>query len=444
MEFYDRKEEFTELKRIQGLSFSEHSFMTVLTGRRRIGKTSLIKRVCEGTPSVYLFVSRDREAYLVNMFVAQVRKDLGIFVPEEIRTFRSLFVLLMEAGKNMSFNLVIDEFQDFQYVNPAIFSHIQDIWDSYRKETRINLVISGSVYSMMNKLFKDKKEPLFGREDNLITLKPFQTSVLKEILHDYNASYTNEDLLALYTFTGGVPKYIELFMDNRICRKEDMISFMFRENSMFMTEGKNLLVEEFGKDYATYFSILGCMATGINTQPEIEGAMGNISIGGHLKRLKEDYAIVNKVLPFGSKEGSKGARYEISDVFLRFWFRYVHRNSSIVEIGNWPLLRKIVEDDYNVYTGDTLERYFRQRMKESMNYRQIGNWWDPKNKENQNEIDIVAISADNKSAEFYEVKRNPDKYRKQLLQSKADYCCQKIAGLKKYRIQIGNLSMEDM
>ena len=79
-----------------------------------------------------------------------------------------------------------------------------------------------------------------------------------------------------------------------------------------------------------------------------------------------------------------------------------------------------------------------------MNYRQIGNWWDPKNKENQNEIDIVAISADNKSAEFYEVNRNPDKYRKQLLQSKADYCCQKIAGLKKYKIQIGNLSMEDM
>lgn len=92
-------------------------------------------------------------------------------------------------------------------------------------------------------------------------------------------------MLALYAFTGGVPKYVELFCDNGALSVDEMINFMIRENSPFTDEGKNLLVEEFGKNYATYFSILSVISGGINTQPEIEAALGNKSIGGQIKRL---------------------------------------------------------------------------------------------------------------------------------------------------------------
>ena len=151
-----------------------------------------------------------------------------------------------------------------------------------------------------------------------------------------------------------------------------------------------------------------------------------------------------KIRPFASKEGTKTVRYEITDNFLRMWFKYIHRNRSIVEIRNWKLLRKIVSDDYCTYTGDILERYFRQKMVESMDYREIGNWWDPKNKENQCEIDIIGIRADNKVAKIYEVKRNPEEYSEELLKSKADYLRSKVTSMKKYSIKIGNLSMVDM
>ena len=444
MKFYDRTEEIAELRRIQNLSANNHSRMTVVTGRRRIGKTSLIRRAFEDSTTVYLFVSRDNESVLVKRFTDEIRRVLDIFIPDEISSFRNLFTILMQAGKTQHFNLVIDEFQEFYYVNSAIFSHIQDVWDRYRHETFVNFVVCGSAYRMMNRIFEDKKEPLFGRRDALLKLNPFKIDTIKEILKDFKPDYSSEDLLALYTYTGGVPKYVELFMDDGVTDKDAMISYMIRDNSLFVSEWKNILIEEFGKDYGTYFSILGCISTGINTQAGIEAALGNISAGGFLKRLMEDYSLISKIRPFGSSEGSKNIRYEIADNFLRFWFKYIHKDRSIVEIGNWNLLRKIISDDYTTYTGDILERYFRQKMIESMNYRSIGNWWNPKNKENQCEIDIIAITADNKNVEIYEVKRNPERYKENVLKEKIDHLMIKHKELKKYSLSFGNLSMKDM
>lgn len=444
MKFYDRTEEIAELRRIQTLSANNHSRMTVVTGRRRIGKTSLIRRALEDSTTVYLFVSRDNESVLVKRFTDEIKRVLDIFIPDEISSFRNLFTILMQAGKTQHFNLVIDEFQEFYYVNSAIFSHIQDVWDRYRHETFVNFVVCGSAYRMMNRIFEDKKEPLFGRRDALLKLNPFKIDTIKEILKDFKPDYSSEDLLALYTYTGGVPKYVELFMDDGVTDKDAMISYMIRDNSLFVSEGKNILIEEFGKDYGTYFSILGCISTGINTQAGIEAALGNISAGGFLKRLMEDYSLISKIRPFGSSEGSKNIRYEIADNFLRFWFKYIHKDRSIVEIGNWNLLRKIISDDYTTYTGDILERYFRQKMIESMNYRSIGNWWNPKNKENQCEIYIIAITADNKNVEIYEVKRNPERYKENVLKEKIDHLMIKHKELKKYSLSFGNLSMKDM
>lgn len=444
MKFYDRTEEIAELKRIKNLSDKNHSRLTVVTGRRRIGKTSLIRQAFIDSTTVYLFVSRDNESILVKRFSDEIGRVLDTFIPDEISSFRNLFTILMETAKTQRFNLVIDEFQDFYYVNSAIFSHIQDIWDRYRLITNVNFVICGSAYRMMNKIFEDRKEPLFGRRDALIKLNPFRIDTIKEILKDFKPGYSKEDLLALYTYTGGVPKYIELFMDDLIIEKDLMIPYMIRDNSLFITEGKNILIEEFGKDYGTYFSILGCISSSINTQAAIEGALGGISIGGYLKRLIEDYSLIAKIRPFGAPEGGKNVKYEISDNFLRFWFKYIHKNRSIVEIGNWKLLQKIISDDYTTYTGDILERYFRQKMIESMDYRSVGNWWDPKNSENQCEIDIIAVKADNKNVEIYEVKRNPERYNENLLREKVNHLLSKHKELKKYILLLGKLSMHDM
>lgn len=440
MRFYNRTSELMELQRIQNLSFSDHSRLTVVTGRRRIGKTSLIMKSVENLPTVYLFVGRKNEATLCSEFIPMISQSLDVFVPTEIRTFRSLFQYLMELASQKSFNLVIDEFQEFYHINESIYSDMQNIWDTYRKKSNMNLIVSGSVYSLMRKIFQNSKEPLFGRADNIIKLSAFDLTTLKEIMRDYNPKYTHDDLLALYTFTGGVPKYVELFCDNITLNIDEMISFMVRGNSPFTDEGKTLLIEEFGKNYATYFSILSAISSGINTQPEIEVVLGDKSIGGQIKRLVEDYNIIIRQRPILAKEGSQTVRYEIQDNFIRFWFNYFDRHRSLIEIKNFVGLQAIIKSDYPTYSGVMLERYFKQQFAESFQYRAIGSWWEAKG--HQNEVDIVALKLEKSQAVVAEVKRQKKNFKPELLAAKVEHLKKKL--LPKYQIEMVCLSMEDM
>ena len=120
MKYYDRVSELNLLKTIQKKSFDEFSKMTVLKGRRRIGKTTLGILSMEGTDTVYLFVSRKPEAYLCAEYAESIRQSLNEYVPQGITRFKDIFTILMNIGKNRHFNLFIDEFQEFLYINPTI------------------------------------------------------------------------------------------------------------------------------------------------------------------------------------------------------------------------------------------------------------------------------------------------------------------------------------
>lgn len=440
MKFYDRHNELNELKRIRELSFSDHSRLTVITGRRRIGKTSLAMKSVKGQPTAYLFVGRKNEVALCSEFSQIIKQELNTFVPDGITTFRTLFQYLLEIALNQPFNLIIDEFQEFYHINASVFSDMQNLWDQYRKKSKMNLIVMGSVYSLMQKIFQNAKEPLFGRADNIIKLSSFEISTLKEIINDHNPKFSNDDLLALYSFSGGVPKYVELFCDNQKLTVNEMIEFMARNNSPFIEEGKNLLIEEFGKNYATYFSILSAISGGINTQSAIEANLGNISIGGYLKRLIEDYNLIVRQRPILAKRKSQTIRYEISDNFLRFWFNYFDRNRSMIEIKNFIGLQSIIKADYTTYSGKVLELYFKQVFAESMKFRDIGSYWDQKG--NINEIDIVALKLEKNKAVAAEVKRNKKNFKPELFAAKAEHLKHKL--LPKYEIEMVCLGLDDM
>ena len=423
---------------------------TVVTGRRRIGKTTLIEKAMGDEDYVYFFVGKKNEAILCNEYADEIRSKLGIFVPSGISSFKDIFALLMETGATKAFTLVIDEFQNFLEINASVYGDIQNYWDKYRLKSHINLIVCGSVYSLMEGLFKDRKEPLYGRSDVTIRLEPFSPSVLKEIMSDYCPGYTNDDLLALYTYTGGVPKYIELLADAGALSKDEMISFIAKQDSPFIEEGRRLLIQEFGKKYATYFSILQAISEGYNTQSAISDYLGEKSIGGQLCRLEDEYNLIRKKRPMWAGEKTQTVRYEISDIFLRFWFRYIEKNQQLIEINQYPLLRKIMESDYETYSGDTLERYFRATLIETLQYRAIGNWWDAKGytdekgNHQQCEIDIVAIRIDDKNADIFEVKRNAEKFSLPRLRENTDYMKSKERRFRKYDFHLSCLSLNDM
>jgi len=444
VKFYDREAELRVLSEVQEQSFSDHSRFTVVTGRRRIGKTKLVLKSCEGTPTVYLFVARKNEGELCDKFAQVVSKSLGVHFAAGPGGFSDIFASLMELGRYRKFNLVIDEFQEFFYINESVFSEMQDVWDRYKDDTHVNLVVSGSIYTLMCRIFKDAHEPLYGRADRSLKVAPFSTSTMKGILADFNPDYTNEDLLALYAFTGGVPKYVEMLMEAGAFKMPDMVDFMIRPGSFFLDEGDYLLIQEFGKKYGNYYSILASIASGRDTMSEMLSLFTGGSIGGQMKRLEDDYAVVSRKRPILSKEGTQNVRYEISDDFLRFWFRYINRNRDYVESGNLEGLAELVKADFPTYSGMVLERYFRRKLSEQMLYRNIGSWWEAAKGRGvpQNEVDIVAIYANDRKVLIGEVKRQRKSFKPEAFLEKVEFLRTKL--FYNYEIETRCFSTEDM
>lgn len=436
MKFYDREKEIDILLSNWNKSMSRSVF-TVMTGRRRIGKTALLLKTEKEQNMLYLYVSKDNERVLVEKF-QKAAEAIGLQVYGHLETFAQFFEQVMAYGMDHHFTIVFDEFQNFLKVNPAIPSHIQDIWDRYHESSKVNLIACGSIYSMMHRIFDNGDEPLYGRKDCEISLRPFRISVIKQILHDYNPNYTSEDLLCLYMLTGGVAKYIAQLMDNGATTKDSMLRWVTAVGSPFLSEGRELVLSEFGKDYSNYLSIMQLIAGGMTVQSQIDNIIGK-NTGTYLKRLEEDYNYISKQAPLFSKPGTRNLRWSMDDCFLRFWFRFVVPNQALVEMERNDLLLEIIERGYNDYTGHVLEQYFRQKASEEDRVTTIGNYWDKKGK---NEIDLIALNEIDKTAVVAEVKRNADRYDSKLLQEKYESISDKFTNYKE--VKLLGLSMKDM
>jgi uncharacterized protein len=436
MKFYDRKIEMELLNNNLEQS-KKSSCFTVMVGRRRIGKTALLLESFKEQKILYLFVSRKNEALLCTQFQDEVEKALGFRIFGTITQFRDLFEQLLIYATKKHYTLIIDEFQEFDSVNSAIFSDIQNLWDQYKDNAKINFIVCGSIYSMMMKLFEDKKEPLFGRLTSKIVLQPFSVSVIKEILSDHNPNFTPEDLLCMYTLTGGVAKYITLLMEADATTVDKMLHFVTRPDSPFLGEGKDLLVSEFGKEYGTYFSILQLISSGKTTQGEIDSIIGK-NTGAYLVNLEKAYSLISKNKPMFSKPETRKTRWSLNDNYLQFWFRFIFPNQSLLEMRKYDLLREYIEKNYIQYSGLTLEKYFREKIAENERVTDIGNYWDNKG---QNEIDLIALNKLDKTAIIAEIKRNPQKIDRAILEKKVK-TIQKELSI--YDVELKGLSMEDM
>jgi len=414
MKFYGRQPELKLLESSRKSALTSAK-MTIVVGRRRIGKTRLVTKAFENHKYLYFFIFRKNEVLLCKEFIEEIELKFGKPVLGDFRSFSKLFEYLLVLAQSESFTLIIDEFQEFFQVNPAVYSEMQNLWDKYKASSKMNLVLCGSIFTLMKRIFENAKEPLFGRADEKIHLKPFDAGVLREIYAEMNPVFSKNNFLAFYVITGGVAKYVELFSDKNLSGLENMLDEIFRENSILLEEGKNLLIEEFGKDYLTYFSILSLIASSKTSRSEIESIL-NKNTGGYLDRLENEYQIIKSLRPVFSKPGGRIQKYFIEDNFLIFWFRFVYKYKSAIELGNFAFVRSVAMRDFNTFSGPFLEKYFREKLALTGQYTTIGRFWTRKN---ENEVDIVALDEWNQKALVAEVKRNPAKINPELLRSKS-------------------------
>jgi len=436
MIFYDRENEIELLREIEKNS-NNFAQMTLIMGRRRVGKTTLLKNAfSQTTPVLYFFIAKKNELLLCEEFTSEIEEKLSLSLGT-FKNFAQLFKALMIQSQSKHFTLILDEFQEFANINSSLFSDIQNIWDTYKDNSKINLIFCGSIYSMMKKIFENEKEPLYGRATSKIVVKPFTISVIKKIISDFHPNYKNEDLLTFFMITGGIAKYIEQLVINNAFTKKKIFDTVYKESSFFLDEGRALLIDEFGKDYGNYFSVLSLIAFSKTDRSDIESIL-NMPVGGFLERLEKDYNIIKRNRPFGAKEGSRNNKYLIEDNFLNFWFRFIYKYRSAIEIGNLEYVRNIVERDYETFSGLVLEKYFRAKLIETKQFSEISSFW---NRKGEDEIDLIAFNEMEKKMIFYEVKRNKKRISIPTLEKKATEIIRKYYD---YCVEYKGLSLEDM
>lgn len=434
MRFYDRKEELEILENIYSQSH-EYGKLTVITGRRRVGKTLLAGKFAEEKKHLYFFIAKKAENLLCVEFAEQIKELYDDLVFGEIKNFSQIFEMLLVRAKEERLVLIVDEFQEFFNTNPSVYSEIQMLWDKYKFKTRLNVIFIGSVYSLMIKIFQDKKEPLFGRADRTLYLKPFKINTIREILSE-NKAYSPKNLFNHFLLTGGSPRYEEILINNRCFTFDQILDLTLSQDSPFLKEGKNSLIDEFGKDYGIYFSILELISQSKTSRSEIESILEK-SVGGHIEKLEKEYGLISPVRPFGSKKNTRSIKYSIKDNFLKFWFRFIYRYSSSVESGNFEYVKKIINRDISAYSGKILEKFFTELIYDSGKYGTIGNYWESGNK---NEIDIVALDDISEKILIGEVKMNTSRFKLAELKKKAARLNEMYKG---YKFEYRCLSLND-
>jgi AAA+ ATPase superfamily predicted ATPase len=401
--FIDRKSELAALEKEY---VKNRAGLMVIYGRRRVGKTTLIKEFLKGKPGVYFLADKQFETELIRRFQNTVSEYLhDPHITEiEFKTWDSLFEYwLRHADFSKRIVFVIDEFQYLARVNNAFPSILQRIWDEKLREKNIFVILCGSLINMMYSTTLSYSSPLYGRRTWQIKLEPVRFSEFSEFFPDIGL----EKLIEFYSVIGGVPKYIEIF-NPRKTLFENIQEHVLNKRGYLYAEPRFILSEEV-TETTTYFSILKVIAEG-------DRKMGNIAsrlmsstqnLTGYFNMLI-DLGLLERRVPVTEDmpEKSKMGLYFIKDNFFRFWFRYVFANQNYLEMENTDYVLQKLKTDFEEFASLTFEDItpdilFSEKMKKHLPFEpeRWGRWWD-KNAE----IDLLAINLKEKKALFVECK----------------------------------------
>ena len=395
MEFVDRKKEF---ERLQKSLRREKPQFIVVYGRRRIGKSTLIKKVMDfSRGDIYFLADKTSEPSQRQLFSTTIDMTIEGFSAANYPTWESL-LLSLNRSVDHRITVCLDEFPYLVKSCPALPSILQKLLDD--KKLKFDLIICGSSQQMMQGFVLDSKEPLYGRADEIIKMKPIAPAFVSEALRCDAAQAVRE-----YAVWGGVPRYWEL-RENYDSLYDAIEHLMLTSEGTLYDEPSKLLYDEM-RDTVQASSILSFIGNGANKLSEIAARAEKqaTDITPHLSRLRE-LGFINKEIPFGeSEKKSKKGLYHISDPLLRFHYRYVIPYRSLIELGNSQAVLIVFKNAENDYVSRAWEELCRNHISaygmDGIIYQMASRWWGSYyNEEKQQylpvELDVVAESIDGK------------------------------------------------
>ena len=397
MKFLGREKEILDLEK----EYARDGGFVVIYGRRRIGKTTLIKQFIKSKTAFYFLATKEVESQSMKRFAGVIARTTGNSVLQKaaFSDWLDLFQAVADYKPNEKKVLVIDEFPYLVKVNDSFPSILQNAWDEILKDSNVMLILCGSLISMMKKHALSYESPLYGRRTAQMRIAPLPFTTVYE-----NQKLSFEEAAEQYSITGGVPKYMEFFSDVQPLYeqiKENVLSkngFLYEEPNFLLTDEVQVLTN--------YFSIIKVIADGNHKLGTIAGILGleTSALTPYLKTLSE-LGFTEKQVPVTEKNAEKTRKglYFISDNFLRFWFRYVYPYKGELELDNMQISLDELDKDFKekfvafAYEDICKEIFARLCSDKAIDFTpsKIGSYW-LNDKSGNTQIDVMAVDTVNK------------------------------------------------
>lgn len=377
----------------------EESSMVIIYGRRRVGKTELIRHFIQNKPAIYFLATEESEAMNRDAFQEQIADFLDNYLLRTAKFDRwePIFQQLVMSVKEQRIVIVIDEFQYIGKGSPVFLSVFQKIWDTMLKDSNVMLILCGSLVSMMKSQTLNRDSPLYGRRTAQIRLRPIKFSYYHEFFDD---NISEEELIKRYSITGGVPKYVEMFQKGNNFSKAIQASVL--NPSSYLFDEPNFLLQKEVTDIGSYFSILRVIAAGNHKSSKIATILQQkqTNLPRYLNVLI-DLDLIEREVPVteSNPDKSKKGLYQIKDNFIRFWFQFIYPNRSYIEMGHPDVvLNRLAKNFIDNQVSFVYEQVCQDKLwqlsatgKLPGILERIGRWWD-----NSHEIDVIGISEEDK------------------------------------------------
>ncbi len=392
--FVDRESEIASL---EAAWRSERAEMIVVYGRRRVGKTALLRAFCDNHPSAFWVASLSSEALLRQGFTDTIwqadHPGSGGAAGYSYESWERAFIALGESAADRRLIVVIDEFPYLTSADPSVPSILQKVWDERLQHTRLMLILCGSHIGMMERELLLYGAPLYGRRTGQIQLRPLPLRAMTALFPTYDAIQQIET----YAVLGGTPAYLTQW-DRRQSLLSNVEQRILNPASYLYLEPQFLLREEL-QEPRNYFAVLQAIAQGRTRLNEISQAAG-MERGPASRYLSvlQDLHLIERRVPVTEIRPDKSRRgvYRLRDPFLAFWFRFVAPHISTLEIGHTAPIAQLVAAELSQFIGPVFKDLCREWLVEQAAFQRlpfapdrIGAWWN-----GEEEIDQVAVGQD--------------------------------------------------
>lgn len=399
--FVNREKELAFLEE----QFSKKPCFIVLYGRRRVGKSELLKKFSRGKKTIFFTATQEVEKELMEDF----SKELAVFFNDntlKIQTF-SKFKQTLEYLKEKELKntvLIIDEFPYLVDANKAAPSLLQKHWDNDFKHSGPSVILCGSSIGSMETEVLGRKSPLYGRRTGQWKLEPLKFRDFRKFFPKTPIERTIE----FHSITGGVPLYI-LEFDQKKTAHENAKKSIATRGAILYQEAEILLKEEL-REPKTYFSLLKELSGGKNSLNDLANATGIeiTALGRYINTLIE-LGLIEKISPATAETKTKKTMYKLTDNYFSFWFRFIHPFRKDLDSFDFKKFDEFFLQNFNSYAGKKFEEICIEwlGLKKPFEFTRIGNWWGNyrENDERKSvEIDIVAVNEKTKEILFAECK----------------------------------------